>query len=72
MRLKSDGSTSAFASSAPPATNRTIDSATSCETSRPPGLTTALSAWAPVMRASRMRFCVIEGIAPFTLSRCAR
>ena len=71
-RLSSDGSTSAFASSAPPATNRTIDSATSCDTRRPPGCMTALSACAPVMRASRMRFCVIEGMMPFTLSRCAR
>ena len=38
----------------------------------PPGLTTALSACAPFMRASRIRFCVIEGMMPFTLSRCAR
>ena len=51
---------------------RTIDSATSSETSLPPGFSTAASAWAPVIRARRIRFCVIEGMMPFTPSRCAR
>ena len=32
----------------------------------PPGFITAASACAPVIRASRIRFCVIEGIAPFS------
>ncbi len=61
----SEGSTSALRSSAPPATKRTIASATSSLTSAPPGLRTASSACAPVMRARRMRFCVIEGICAF-------
>ncbi len=72
MRLSSDGSTSALRSSEPPATKRTIASATSSLTSFPPGFITASSACAPVIRASRIRFCVIEGMMPFTLSRCAR
>ncbi len=37
-----------------------------------PACSTAASACWPFMRASRMRFCVIDGITPFTLSRCAR
>ena len=72
IRLSSEGSTSALASSEPPATKRTIDSATSSDTRRPPGFTTAVSACAPVMRARRMRFCVMEGMIVFTPSRCAR
>ncbi len=72
MSESSDGSTSAFASSEPPATKRTIAAATSSETSLPPGFSTAASACAPVIRASRIRFCVIEGIVPFSPSRCAR
>ncbi len=51
---------------------RTIDSATSCDTSLPPGFVTAASACWPFMRARRMRFCVIEGMTPFTPSRWAR
>ena len=47
MRLRSDGSTSALGSSEPPAMKRTIDSATSSETSLPPGFSTAASACAP-------------------------
>ena len=41
IRLSSDGSTSALASSAPPATKRTIAAATSSVTSLPPGRITA-------------------------------
>ena len=72
MRLSSDGSTSALRSSDPPAMKRTIASATSSETSLPPGFVTAASAWSPVIRAIRIRFCVMDGITPFTDSRCAR
>ena len=50
MRLSSEGSTSALASSAPPATKRTIASATSCETRPLPGRITASSPCLPVMR----------------------
>ena len=72
MSESSEGSTSALRSSDPPATKRTMDSATSGVTSLPPGLTTASSACSPVMRASRMRFWVMEGMLAFRLSRCAR
>ncbi len=44
MRLSSEGSTSALAISAPPATKRTIASATSCDTRPLPGPMTASSA----------------------------
>jgi hypothetical protein len=44
IRLNSDGSTSALGSSEPPAMKRTIDSATSSDTSFPPGFSTADSA----------------------------
>ena len=71
-RLSSEGSTSALRSSAPPATKRTMASATSCETSFPPGFRTAASACSPVMRARRMRFWVMEGIVALSPSRCAR
>ena len=62
MRLRSDGSTSALASSAPPATKRTIAAATSSVTSLLPGCNTAASACVPVIGASRRRFWVMLGI----------
>ena len=72
IRDSSDGSTSAFGSSEPPAVKRTIAAATSSDTSLPPGFITACSACAPVIRASRIRFWVIEGISAFNPSRWAR
>ena len=72
MRLSSEGSTSALASSAPPATKRTMASATSWDTRPLPGRSTASSACSPVIGASRRRFCVTLGICAFRLSSCAR
>ena len=72
IRLRSDGSTSARSSSVPPATKRTIDSATVSLTRCGAGERTAATACAPVMRARRMRFCVTDGICAFRPSRCAR
>ena len=72
MRLSSEGSTSACASSAPPETKRTMAAATASVTSVGAGPRTAAMACAPFMRARRIRFWVTEGISPFSASRLAR